>query len=474
MPTTDPDQLIVAAMLAVVEHKLSKGVCNLEEKDQDGETALVKACLGGYGRMVNVLIEAGADVKAKSSTGVSVAELLANHEFVAQRGMLNSISDAAKTKLGYVVDPDLACLSGYNLGMLSESFELAAVTNEVEHVKAFLNYFGQEAFDIKVVTKNAYFGGGNLTFPYLLKETNAFDSSSGSFRFLFEILQNKDKRLFSGLCERDLVDWIWEQYLRHPVCDDGDFSMLDASLEIRLPDLALALIYHEKVDLLAFDKNLKSPLHRCAESKHVKTVEALLEMGVDVESKTGDGETALVLACKKGYLEMVDSLLRLGADIDGPTERGTTPLMWAANCGELKVVEFLLLKGADARRLNDLKMSALHAAIYSDRPQCARLMVESGLEIDFKGPDGQTPLHLAAEDVQLLPMLEYLIEAGADPFIKDDAGDLPLNIALRCQNVKAAALIEARQSEIEKQQISTLLAGDAASESEGKSKKGWI
>ena len=76
-------------------------------------------------------------------------------------------------------------------------------------------------------------------------------------------------------------------------------------------------------------------------------VKALLDKGVDVNSKTRYGATALAYACDKGHVEVVKLLIERGADVNvKDTFYGEVPLGWALSHGHAQVVKLLLDKGA--------------------------------------------------------------------------------------------------------------------------------
>src|ERR1043166_3689535 len=76
----------------------------------------------------------------------------------------------------------------------------------------------------------------------------------------------------------------------------------------------------------------------------------LLDRGMNPNSKTAGGTTALMMAARD--LEKVKLLVARGADVNAHATTGITPLMVAAQYpGNVAVVRFLLQKGA--RPTND-------------------------------------------------------------------------------------------------------------------------
>ena len=80
-------------------------------------------------------------------------------------------------------------------------------------------------------------------------------------------------------------------------------------------------------------------------------VRDLLRHGANVNTRSGDGMTALHWAAERGDADIVAMLVDAGANVDATTRLGDyTPLLLAAKDGHAPVVELLLEAGADANR----------------------------------------------------------------------------------------------------------------------------
>jgi ankyrin repeat protein len=77
------------------------------------------------------------------------------------------------------------------------------------------------------------------------------------------------------------------------------------------------------------------------------SVKAMLDAGLDVNTKTRYGATALSYACDRGNVELVKLLIERGANVNAQDSfYGATPLTWAADKGHAEIVRLLLEKGA--------------------------------------------------------------------------------------------------------------------------------
>ena len=88
-------------------------------------------------------------------------------------------------------------------------------------------------------------------------------------------------------------------------------------------------------------------LHIAASSGNLKMVQALIELGAEVNARGGtfDGN-ALNVAASNGHLEVVEYLLSLGAEMD-VNEPERNPLFAAIYGGHVDVVRLLLAHGID-------------------------------------------------------------------------------------------------------------------------------
>jgi ankyrin repeat protein/predicted Ser/Thr protein kinase len=95
----------------------------------------------------------------------------------------------------------------------------------------------------------------------------------------------------------------------------------------------------------------------------VSTVSALIDEGVDINARTDDGMTALMLAVNNGLRKTTELLLENGADIDAKGKTGETALMYAAKRGNAEMVLELLENGANPNEKDQNGKTALKYAM---------------------------------------------------------------------------------------------------------------
>ncbi|XP_048662389.1 ankyrin repeat domain-containing protein 29 isoform X5 [Marmota marmota marmota] len=193
---------------------------------------------------------------------------------------------------------------------------------------------------------------------------------------------------------------------------------------------------------------------------HMQVVETLLKHGANIHDQLYDGATALFLAAQGGYLDVIRLLLSSGAKVNQPRQDGTAPLWIASQMGHSEVVRVMLLRGADrdATRNQENKVEVkVHVGGNFDG---AMNSGRSGEPQNLAGPpDGTTALLKAAnkgyndvieELLKFSPTLgilkngtsalhaavlsgniktvALLLEAGADPALRNKANELPAEL----------------------------------------------
>lgn len=139
---------------------------------------------------------------------------------------------------------------------------------------------------------------------------------------------------------------------------------------------------------------------------HLRVFAILLKNRADV-LRGGLGHTALHLAAKAGHINLVERILSSGADLSATNGHGQTALQCAADSGHAEMVSHLVLKGAI------LDPICLHTAVHSGRSHTVEMLTDMGIDVNCVGPDGFTPLLVAAATGRV-EMVNRLLEHGAD------------------------------------------------------------
>ncbi|HEV2491596.1 MAG TPA: ankyrin repeat domain-containing protein [Terriglobia bacterium] len=161
-------------------------------------------------------------------------------------------------------------------------------------------------------------------------------------------------------------------------------------------------------------------------------VKLLIDRGADVRAQAKTGFTALMVATTYfGSSQSVKLLLDHGAE--ARQGKGVmfdaSPLILAAFAGDRENIALLLAKGADPnRRMNLLGMfptSALIGAVGFGDAAVVQALLKGGADVHEKDRDKMTPLHWAAVDHRA-EVAKALVAAGADVNAVDRFGYTPL------------------------------------------------
>jgi len=133
-------------------------------------------------------------------------------------------------------------------------------------------------------------------------------------------------------------------------------------------------------------------------------------------------EDSMVFALFEGDLEAVNLFLTSGFSSDGRDSRGTPLLSIAAGRGYLEIIELLLGTGAEVDSFSrDRNNTALMDAAAEGRTEAVRMLLDAKAKLEFKSKNGQTALILAIGQ-RHVETAKLLLEAGADPSVKDALG----------------------------------------------------
>ncbi|KAJ4425808.1 hypothetical protein ANN_27434 [Periplaneta americana] len=142
-------------------------------------------------------------------------------------------------------------------------------------------------------------------------------------------------------------------------------------------------------------------------------------------------EEKLIDAAKEGNETAVKVLLLVGTNVSMQNSFGDTPLHWAAREGHVGVARLLINAGAQLMvKAGNNGYTPLHVVGYSENVEAmAKLLVESGADLEAVEKHKQTPLHWAAGRWKTLPAVQALVALGANMAARDDQNRTPLELA---------------------------------------------
>ncbi|MEO1376375.1 MAG: ankyrin repeat domain-containing protein [Cyanobacteria bacterium J06635_10] len=186
-------------------------------------------------------------------------------------------------------------------------------------------------------------------------------------------------------------------------------------------------------------RNFNSSLFPENERKKLRLsmIKLLVNNGAIVNAQNNQDYTPFHFAQLYRYENEIKYLIDKSANINQKSKDGKTPLMLrVAKGGNYCILKLLIDNGADVNAQDKYGDTALHFAIMNHRSivySLTTLLVESGANINTKNYNSETPLHKLLE--RGYPLLtHHLIRMLADVNAKDSQGNTPLHKAIKtCQ-----------------------------------------
>ena len=172
----------------------------------------------------------------------------------------------------------------------------------------------------------------------------------------------------------------------------------------------------------------------------VADVSALLNRGFDPNTLDPTGLSGLMLALKNDSFKVAGVLLdhpQIKVEVRNATDE--SPLMLAALKGELQLCRLIIQRGGD---VNKPGWTPLHYAATRGQLAVLNLLLEENAYIDAASPNNTTPLMMAAH-YGTPAAVKLLLEAGADPLLKNDLGMNAFDFAARAERLESADIISA-------------------------------
>ncbi len=170
-----------------------------------------------------------------------------------------------------------------------------------------------------------------------------------------------------------------------------------------------------------FRKSPEKKFLQAAASGDLAAMAALLERGVDINTRNGNGETALRIAAVNNDVPTTRFLLDKGADPNRADNTGRTPLSRAAGEGFNVLLKLLLAApgiDVDAQKIDG--DTALRLAVVGNQLESTRLLLEAGANPNIQNGEGNTPL-IRAVAQGYTEITKILLEHGANPHIRNNA-----------------------------------------------------
>ncbi|MGI9239459.1 MAG: ankyrin repeat domain-containing protein, partial [Verrucomicrobiales bacterium] len=244
------------------------------------------------------------------------------------------------------------------------------------------------------------------------------DGESYSLKFAIEA---GDAELVAALLEHGAnASSVWEAGNRREVGSTALHIAADSGF-----GQIVKLLLAGGAEIGALTEHGRTPLHLATGA----AVRVLIESGADIEAVDEGGRTPLgCLFGGEAGVEKARVLLAAGADVNARSGNGQTPLLSAIEFASLEALKLLIGTGADVTQASEF-MSPIGMAVVVARPDLIAPLAGAGADPDLRNAAGQTPLHLAIENLRA-PSVAALLDAGADPNAEGAEGRPPLAMLL--------------------------------------------
>lgn len=357
-----------------VRRLLADGV-SLTRRTPVGWTALHEAAWADAGEVVRLLIAAGAEVDARTHDGLTAAMIAAGQgaaealaALCAHHATLSLRSSDGRTALESALQNGFFTI-GLDLVHAGASLDTA---HAVLLIRAAMHDEGRRLYRLDPVGEQAIREGEWL---WLSRRSLAFGPElRGALRPLTEHSSARSLRLRGRVrwAQVELIppeaqlttmparSWRsrrgWTELVAATLHGERGVDELDVhgflpvldAIRFEAPAAVEALIRRGADVLQRPHYGLMrgaTLLHNAAELGTPRTIQALLQAGVDVNARTSSGWTALMVAASRGHLAAVHSLLRAGADMEASNAQGQTAMALAQLRRQVKVARALIVAG---------------------------------------------------------------------------------------------------------------------------------
>lgn len=111
------------------------------------------------------------------------------------------------------------------------------------------------------------------------------------------------------------------------------------------------------------------------------------------------------------------------------------------NAKSYEAIKFLLDNGAKINVKNHCDATPLHFIVMCATPECIGLLLQFKIDIDSQDSEGCTPLHVANKYDRTENIL-FLLHNGANPHLTDNLGNTPEDIAFKFNSINTIKILQ--------------------------------
>jgi ankyrin repeat protein len=448
----------------VVRLLLSKGApVNARSKDLYSNTVLMEATKGGSVQTVEMLLAAGADVKATNENGETALMLAVtlDHRYNPQQRL--PMIDLLLKKGADINAADKSGRTSLLHSVTQYMSEAGGVMSHPEIVKFLLERGAnvqaadQNGVTALILTAGVYKGSTEIVRELLEKGININAQSKKGTTALM---------IAAGKGRADAVDLFLEKGVNLNLSDADGETALDYAVEAGETELAKALFrraaaskngYKTEAEMLKAATN--AALLEAATRNNLADVQKQLAAGADINTRSRRNQTPLMLAVEFSYgrEDVANFLMDAGADLNAVDANGNNALMIATDRNNSEGAIALMTRKAALDVKNKEGRTALHIAaarlhqkiveaLLATKPEV--MASSAGVDVravQVNGTDGsgRTPLMLAADNEGFVPddLMQLLLSHGAQINQQDPRGNTALMIAAKAGSMSGVEFL---------------------------------
>lgn len=407
--------------------------------DGDGRTALSVAALcaptaagvKGYGEVASLLLERGADPGHRDHDGMTPLLLAAyeGHDDIIEL-LLEAGADVDET-----AGPDANALAAAVTPLLA-----AAAMGHIRTVGRVL-FWGAavDAIDSEgrtALSLAAARGSVEVVRALLDRGLDENHKDDLGWTPLHAAACEGHRAVCAVLTERGSMARVGEMDI------EGRTPLILAAQEGHCSTARLLLDRRSPIDHRAYDGH--SALTAALLEGHAEVAELLMRRGTDTDVRDAEGRPLLYLLVLEGHLKMAALLMEKGGvPLESRDSEGRTALHVASWQGNVEMVELLLRHGADPNAQDTEGRPSLHSVAWRGHVEVGRLLlVAKGIKVDLAcRQQGATALSIAAQEGHT-NIVAMLLEKGANPDHMDKYGRSPVKVAGKRGHFTIVRLLE--------------------------------
>lgn len=291
-------------------------------------------------------------------------------------------------------------------------------------------------------------------------------------QFLAEIRKAQNKKQYLDIFKN--FKYKLDQEIPSDISSDYNQTLLHCAAVVDNAELTQALI-EAGANIDAIDLEECTPLYRAVSNGSIKVLKILLKAGASTKPYRPGNTSPLHIAVRRGFNLGVKLLIEAKADVRARDENGIEPIHYIgatalfniheglcamaakdalepdaidsvepkleSNNSDLQCLKLLLKHGADIKATDSFGYNVLQANALARPVAVIKYLIKNGAQVNQTNQFGRTALHTLLGGTfctTTIPSIKTLLENGANPNLKDESGQIPLDLLEKNSNFDTA------------------------------------